>query len=64
MPTINTTEIGKGLVLLSSSAAVEAVTKLPDPETVNSVMSALTQLFILAITIWRTIKKPKPNNNG
>jgi len=52
-------EIGTGGVLLLTSAAGQAAAAMPDPETINNVMGLLTQLAVLVVTIWRTIKKPK-----
>lgn len=55
-------DIGGNAVLLSTSLVTQAASNLPDPETVNNVMSMLTQVAILVITLWKLVKKPKPQN--
>lgn len=48
---------------LGASVGTQIVTTtqaLPTPEDINNVAGLLTQLVILALTLWSKLKKPKP----
>jgi hypothetical protein len=54
-------EITTSGALLLASVGAQVASSIPDPETVNTVMGLLTQLIVIAIAVWRSIKKPKNN---
>lgn len=65
-------EVATAAVLLGTSVAAQTAAALtdseaintPDPETINTVMSMITQLLVTFVAIWRLVKKPKPQKGG
>jgi hypothetical protein len=55
--------IAGGDILPEIASSAQQASEIPSPDTISTVMNVLTQLTILITTLWRLIKKDKPNNN-